>query len=103
MKKGIIIRHLVLPNQTKDSLNIINWINENLGNKTYFSLMSQYTPVYKSKTITEINRKITPLEYKILVKKLKNLNFTNVFLQELESASSVYTPDFNSNDSKFDY
>ena len=58
MKKGIIIRHLVLPNQTEDSKNIIEWINDNLGNNTYISLMSQYVPMYKAKEIDEINRKI---------------------------------------------
>lgn len=103
MKKGIIVRHLVLPNQTKDSLDIINWINENLGNKTYISLMSQYTPVFNAKKYSELNRLIKPIEYKILVKKLETLNFNNVFLQDYESANSIYTPDFNSNDGIFTF
>ena len=103
MKKGIIIRHLVLPNQINDSEKIIDWINKNLGNKTYISLMSQYTPVYNANKYNEINRKIKPIEYKILVKKLEKLNFTNVFLQDFSSASSIFTPDFNSDDSNFDF
>ena len=70
MKKGIIIRHLVLPGLTQDSKNIIDWIYQNLGPKTYFSLMSQYVPMGKADSYPEINRKITNLEYKILVKKL---------------------------------
>lgn len=94
MKKGIIIRHLVLPGQTKDSLAVIDWINKNLGNKTYVSLMAQYTPMANAKLYPEINRKIKPIEYKILINRLTELGFCNVFLQDLDSATSSYTPDF---------
>jgi putative pyruvate formate lyase activating enzyme len=103
MKKGIIIRHLVLPNQTNDSKNIIDWIYENLGNKTYISLMSQYVPMFKAKDIPEINRKISPLEYKILVSYLNKLKFKNVFLQHFSSASDIYTPDFLTKTDDFKY
>ena len=103
MKKGIIIRHLVLPNNTNDSQNIIDWIYENLGNKTYLSLMSQYVPVAKALDIPDLNRKVNPLEYKILVKKLEKLGFKNVFLQDFNSASSEFTPNFRQNDNKFQF
>ncbi len=103
MKKGIIIRHLVWPNNTKDSKKIIDWIYNNLGNKTYISLMAQYVPMGKAENVPEINRKIKPIEYKILEKKLINLNFENVFLQDLTSASTEYTPDFETQDDKFIY
>lgn len=103
MKKGMIIRHLVLPNQTQDSKNIIHWIYDNLGNKTYLSLMSQYVPMAGAKKLKELNRTITPLEYKILIKELEKLNFTNVFLQDYSSASSIYTPDFSKNDNVFKF
>lgn len=103
MKKGMIIRHLCLPNQTKDSEKIIDWIYDNLGNKTYISLMSQYTPMGRADTIPEINRKIKPIEYKILINKLNKLGFKNVFLQDFDSASEEYTPDFNSQDTDFNY
>ena len=96
MKSGLIVRHLVLPNQTKDSLNVIDWINNNLGNKTYFSLMAQYVPMAKAKDYPEINRKIKPIEYKILIKKLNELNFTNAYLQDYDSANTTYTPNFAS-------
>lgn len=103
MKKGLIIRHLCLPNQTKDSEKIIDWINKNLGNQTYFSLMSQYVPMAKAKEITDINRKIKPIEYKILVNKLDKLGFKNVFLQDYSSASTEFTPDFNEKETKFKF
>lgn len=102
MKKGLIIRHLVLPNQTQDALKIIDWINNNLGNSTYFSLMAQYTPMANAKNYPEINRKIKPLEYKILTNKLLELGFENVFLQDPDSATSDYTPDFLNGKSEFD-
>ena len=103
MKKGLIIRHLVLPTHTKDSLNIINWINDNLGNKTYFSLMSQYVPMAKAKDYPEINRRLTPLEYKVLVNHLNELGFENAFIQELSSAETVYTPDFKDKNTDFKF
>ena len=103
MKKGLIIRHLCLPNQTSDSEKIIDWIYSNLGNKTYLSLMSQYTPMTNLEKYPEINRKIKPLEYKILINKLEKMDFKNVFLQDFSSACSDYTPDFNNQDKKFIY
>ena len=103
MKQGLIIRHLNLPNQTKDSEKIIDWINDNLGNETYISLMSQYTPMGKANNYPEINRKIKPLEYKYLINKLNSLGFKNVFLQDFSSASKEFTPNFSDNKSEFNY
>ncbi len=102
MKKGIIIRHLVLPNQTKDSLKIIDFINDNLGNETYVSLMSQYVPMHLARKYEKINRKIKPLEYKILVNKLIKFNFKNVFLQDISSANCIFTPNFCEDESLFE-
>lgn len=103
MKRGVIIRHLCLPNQTKDSEKIIDWIYKNLGNNTYISLMSQYVPLAGAKNISEINRKIKPIEYKILVKKLENLGFNNVFLQDFSSADTKFTPNFSATNTDFTY
>lgn len=103
MKKGLIVRHLVLPSHSNDSLKIIDWINENLGNKTYFSLMSQFVPMAKAKDYPEINRKLRPLEYKILVNKLEELGFENAFTQDFESAETIYTPNFKEDNGDFDF
>ncbi len=103
MKKGLIVRHLALPNQTADSKAVIKWIYENLGNKTIVSLMSQYVPMAGAKNHQEINRKIKPLEYKILVNALDDYGFANAFTQEFESAETFYTPDFKDTTSDFDY
>lgn len=103
MKKGLIIRHMILPNQTNDSKIIIDWINKNLGNSTIISLMSQYVPMANAKLYPEINRKIKPIEYKLVLNLLKKLNFNNCFIQELESAETCYTPNFREIDNTFKY
>lgn len=98
-----IVRHLVLPGCIKDSEKVIDWVYDNLGNETIFSLMSQYVPMGNAYKIKEINRKIKPLEYKILTNKLNSLKFTNAFVQEFASAETIYTPDFKTKTDSFDY
>ena len=98
MRSGLIVRHLALPGQTEDSLKVIDWIKENLGTNTIVSMMSQYVPMGNVKKYTkkylEINRKLTKLEYKILVNKLENIGFKNALIQDLESADESFTPNF---------
>lgn len=103
MKKGLIVRHLVLPTHQADSIKIIDWINENLGNKTYVSLMSQYVPMANASAFPEINRKLKPLEYKFVVSHLEKLGFINAFTQGFESAETIYTPNFADKKSDFKF
>lgn len=95
MKKGLIVRHLVLPNNLTDSKKVIDFIYKSLGNKTIISLMSQYVPFYNAKNFEEINRVLKPIEYKMVVNYATKLGFENGFIQELSSASKQYKPDFN--------
>ena len=62
MKKGMIIRHLVLPNHILNSRRVLKWINDNM-NDVYVSIMAQYFPTYKAKEIEDINRKLKKEEY----------------------------------------
>ena len=94
MKKGIIVRHLILPTHTNDSVKCLDFINKNLGKDTIVSLMSQYEPRYDAVNYAEINRKITPLEYKRVVNYALKLDMGNCFVQDLSSANSKYTPKF---------
>ena len=103
MTNGIIVRHLVLPNCTEDSKNIINWISDNLGSDTIFSLMSQYVPMHMALKNSKINRKIKPLEYKLLISHLNSKGFKNAYIQDFDSQSSEFTPDFNKTNSDFIY
>lgn len=95
MKKGVIIRHLILPNELKNTDGVLNWFNENLSKDSYISLMGQFTPFGQAKNIDELNRSLKPLEYKIEINKLLNMGFKNSFIQELESSSKEYIPIFN--------
>lgn len=94
LKKGVIIRHLVLPTHTDDSIKILDWIKENISNP-FISLMSQYTPAYKSIMFPEIDRRLKPIEYKVVEEHMVNIGLTNGFAQELTSAKSCYTPTFD--------
>ena len=94
LKKGVVIRHLVLPEHTKDSIDILTWIKENINNP-FISLMGQYTPMYKAKFCDDINRPIKPLEYKVVEQAMVNLGLTEGYAQLLSSASDCYTPAFD--------
>jgi putative pyruvate formate lyase activating enzyme len=95
LKKGLIIRHLVLPTGRHDSMSILNWINDNLTKNSYLlSLMSQYTPMYRSHEYKEINRRTSTFEYNSVVEKACELNIAG-FMQEKQSASKDYIPYFD--------
>lgn len=94
MKRGLIIRHLILPTHTDDSKKCLDFIANEIGKKTMVSIMSQYEPVYKASEYLEVNRKITPLEYKRVESYALKLGLTNAYTQELSSADSKYTPKF---------
>ena len=94
MKKGIIVRHLVLPTHTDDSIKCLDFILKNLGKDTIVSIMSQYEPRYDAKKFPEIDRKITPIEYKRVVNFAFKNDMKNCFVQDLSSADSKYTPKF---------
>ncbi len=95
LKKGLIIRHLILPHCRHDSIKIIDWINENIPKESFLlSLMSQYTPSYKSCEYPEINRKITTFEYNSVLEKIIEYDF-NGFTQDKNSSNEKYIPDFD--------
>lgn len=89
--KGVIVRHLILPNHTDDSINILNWLKENI-NEPCISLMGQYTPMYKASEFNDINRKLKPIEYKRVSSTMLKLGLTDGYMQELSSADESYTP-----------
>ena len=97
MQKGVIIRHLVLPNNIENSFACLDWIKTYLGTKQYISLMAQYIPCYKAINIPELNRKLHSIEYKRVLNHAEKLNFLNGFYQHLDSASASYVPDFSKN------
>lgn len=94
MQSGLIIRHLVLPMNTREAIKVIDWVNDNTPN-AYFSLMAQYIPSGKAKDFSEINRRITKREYDKVVDYICGKNIPNVYIQSRESAKECYVPDFN--------
>lgn len=96
MRKGVIIRHMVLPGCRKDSIHLLHWMKENLPEKMWLiSLLSQFTPFYKSSEYPEINRRITTFEYESVLEEAVALGLTEGFMQEKSSAKEEYTPPFN--------
>lgn len=95
MKKGLIIRHLILPRNTAQSLKALDWIHENLPEGTLVSLMCQYTPCGDLSAAPELNRRITRREYEKVVNRLLELGLTGGYLQELSSAREEYIPPFD--------
>lgn len=96
MQKGVIIRHMVLPGSRKDSISILHWIRENLPEEGFLlSLLSQYTPFYKSREYPQINRRLTTYEYDKVLEEAISLGLTRGFMQEKSSAKEEYTPPFD--------
>lgn len=94
IKSGVIIRHLVLPNHTINSIGVLNLIKENFGKKALLSLMGQYVPHGKAENFEDINRRITQREYDKVLKELIKLDLDG-FAQELESADKSYIPQWD--------
>lgn len=96
MKKGVIIRHMVLPGQKEDSKKILSWMKEHLPEGSFLlSLLSQYTPFYRSAQFPEISRRITTYEYNQVLDFAIELGLTAGFMQEKSSAKEEYTPPFD--------
>jgi len=94
--KGVIVRHLVLPGCTSDSVEILNLLaNKFPKNGLILSLMRQYTPMADAKDFPELSRCITTLEYNRVVKEAKKLEFTDVYTQSKQSVGEEYVPDFS--------
>ena len=94
MKKGVIVRHLVLPQNTKTAMEVFDWVRVNTPN-AYFSLMSQYTPFGDALNHKILGRKITKREYEKIVNYICEFDFNNVYIQDLTSSSKSFIPDFN--------
>lgn len=95
IRKGLIVRHLILPKNTNQSIVILKWIYENLGEDTALSLMAQYTPYGQIEKYPELQRKITEREYNKVLSFALELGFKNIFTQEFSASSEEFIPDFD--------
>lgn len=94
MKSGMIIRHLILPQNTNSSIAVLDFIKSNFP-YTFVSLMAQYTPCGDLSEFPEINRKITKREYEKVVNYAFDNSFDKLFIQELSSADKSFIPKFD--------
>ena len=94
-KKGIIIRHLVLPGSVDEARLVLNFIAEEIGRSTHVSLMSQYVPMGGALSMPVINRALKTSEYNRAVEHCIAIGLDNTLIQEKSSANCKYTPDFN--------
>lgn len=95
IKKGVIIRHLILPENLENTYKVIDWVSSTFKKgEVLFSLMSQYTP-YRELPFPELNRRLTKKEYILARNYMIKKGLTDGFVQELSSAKEEYTPAFD--------
>ena len=95
--KGVIVRHLILPNHLEDSKRILNYLYNTYKNNIYISIMNQYTPLRKL-SYNNLNRKLTPSEYDEIIDYAWDIGIRNAFTQEEGTQSDSFVPDFNCED-----
>ncbi|MCR5830122.1 MAG: radical SAM protein [Lachnospiraceae bacterium] len=107
IKRGLIVRHLVLPLGVKNACRVIDYLAETYGDNIYISIMNQYTPLYnipgalreeqkkRLEAYKELQRKVTGLEYDRVVQHVLELGLENVFIQEDDASGEMYIPDWN--------
>lgn len=95
MKKGVIVRHMLLPGLLFDSKKIIDYLYNTFGDSIFISIMNQYTPTHKVYKYPEINRPVNSKHYETLINYCVSLGITNAFIQEEGTASESFIPDFD--------
>ncbi len=95
LKKGMIIRHLILPKNPNSSVERLRQIASRFGAKTIVSLMAQYTPCGNIERFPELRRAITAREYEKVLTELETLGFENAFVQERTAADTGFIPPFD--------
>jgi putative pyruvate formate lyase activating enzyme len=93
--RGTIVRHLVLPGHTKNSIAVLEYLYQTYGDHIYISIMNQYTPVVFQKEFLELNRKVTAREYQKVLDAAIGLGIEQGFFQEGETAKESFIPLFD--------
>ena len=95
LRRGMIVRHLVLPGHVGDSKKVLHYLRDTFGNSIYVSVMCQYTPLPHVADIPELNRRVTPAEYQRVVDYCLRLGMENVYIQEGDVALESFIPPFD--------
>ena len=94
MQKGMIVRHLILPNHIQNSKKCLKWIRQTLGRNTLVSIMAQYFPSHKANELPDLNRKLTEDELTQVVEYAKKIGLENGYIQDIEDEEEKYVPQF---------
>lgn len=94
-RRGLIIRHMVLPGNISQAIKVFEWVRENLPAETYISVMRQYTPFGKAKEMPPIDRKLSSREYSLVKQKILAMGFENCNFQSGEAATESFIPNFD--------
>ena len=92
MQKGLMVRHLILPNEIENSKKVLKWIKENLDENVFISIMAQYFPTYLAKDVENLNRKLTKEEYEEIENYVYELDLENGYMQDLGEHEEEYVP-----------
>lgn len=95
IRKGTIVRHLILPGHTKNSIAVLQYLHETYGDKIMISMMNQFTPVWKQEKFLELNRKVTKREYEKVLNAALELGIENGYFQEGKTAKESFIPAFD--------
>ncbi len=95
LRKGVIVRHLVLPDCTEDSRRILRYLHETYGDRIHISIMNQYTPMRQAERFPELSRRLTAAEYEDLIDFAIGIGIENGFIQEDGTAEESFIPEFN--------
>lgn len=95
LKKGVIVRHLMLPENLNDSKTILNYLYKTYHNNIFISIMNQYTPLEQVKNIESLNHKVKESDYNKLINYACDLGITNAFMQVGDTAKDSFIPDFD--------
>ena len=95
MKKGLIVRLLILPGHKEDAKKIIEYVYNKYKDNVFISIMNQYTPVTKSLVYPNLNWTVTDNEYCDVINYACDLGVTNAFVQEGETADESFIPEFD--------
>jgi len=95
IRKGVIVRHLVLPGLTEEAKKVVRYIYETFGDDVYLSIMNQYTPLQGVREHPEINRTVSPADYEAVVEYAISLGVANGFIQEEGAVGESFIPEFS--------
>lgn len=95
LKAGVIVRHLILPGHTRDSMAVLDYLKGTFGDQIYVSIMNQYTPLRHVALYPEINRKVTRREYEKVLDYAIGIGMEQAFIQEGQTAEESFIPMFD--------